>query len=641
MPSRPVRAALVAAFALALVPASASAHPGHYGHPGMPGAGTLFTVPFPPMGPSVGGYSSDNVEFVKNFPQHTDSAGGRKLGDYFYITTERDLTIYDVSEPADPQQVGHLVLPAFGTPVFTEEDPDTNGEILLISNDGVLMVIDVRDKANPAVLSTLEDADEHTVSCVLDCTWAYGSAGMIVDLRDPENPVLSENDWQTADIESDHDVTEVSPGIILTSSQPLKLLDARQDPENPTVLASTPKIEDRFTHANLWPRGGQDDYLLVGGEAVGPDCSANISASFSTWDARSWRETGTVTQVDEFRLAPGELTEGRAPESSFCVHWFDEHPYYENGGLVAIGWYEHGTHFLKVGDDGKISEVGWFLGGGGQASAAYWIDERTVYVADYLRGLDVIRFTGDIGSPPSSATPGDESTPPAPEPPAEQQTADPVSPPAPPAPPAASCVDPTGFRSASVRRRRAAALSFAFSTTGAPVDVDVFRLSRARRVTGEKLVARFRGRSDAVRWRADVADGYYLVRYRTRTAAGIDTRRIALRRVNGRWITRPSFERRAACDLLPNFKLERPVFGGRSNRTLGISYRVAREARVQVTVSRGGKVVRRFRARTAAPGRTHRLRLSPRGLKRGDHRVRIEARRAGERVVAHAVSRRL
>ena len=37
---------------------------------------------------------------------------------------------------------------------------------------------------------------------------------------------------------------------------------------------------------------------------------------------------------------------------------------------------------------------------GGQASAAYWIDERTVYVADYIRGLDVLRFTGDIGSPP-------------------------------------------------------------------------------------------------------------------------------------------------------------------------------------------------------------------------------------------------
>ncbi|MDQ3741832.1 MAG: hypothetical protein M3389_12910, partial [Actinomycetota bacterium] len=416
MPSflRRLRATLVAlAAGAAVLPAAAAAHPGHH-HPGFPGAGPAWFAPFPAAGPSAGGYASDNVEFVKNFPQHTDTAGGRKYGDFFYITTERDLTIYDVSEPADPVEVGHLVLPEFGQPVFTEEDPDTNGRILLVSNGGVLIVIDVTDKTAPEVLSTLADADDHTVTCVLDCTWAYGSEGTIVDLRDPAQPVLSPSNWQTGDIETEHDVTEVSPGILLTSTQPLKLLDARTDPEHPAVLASTPKEEGRFVHANLWPRGGEDDFLLVGGEAVGPDCSASVSASFSTWDARGFRETGAVRQIDEFRLTPGVVSEGRAPESSFCVHWFDEHPYYANGGLVAIGWYEHGTHFLNVARDGTISEVGWFLGGAGQASAAYWIDERTVYVADYLRGLDVLRFTGDIGSPPA---PVDESQP---QPPGEQ-----------------------------------------------------------------------------------------------------------------------------------------------------------------------------------------------------------------------------
>ncbi|MDP9384137.1 MAG: hypothetical protein M3P50_02690 [Actinomycetota bacterium] len=393
--------ALVLAAALAALAASpAAAHPGDLTHPGVPGASQLFAAPFPLAGPSAGGYSSSNVEFVRNLPQHTDTAGARKLGNFFYITTERDLTIYDVSTPLEPRQVGHLVLPKLGTPVFTEEDPDTNGSILLVSNGGVLMVIDVSDKRAPKLLSTLKGADDHTVSCVLDCTWAYGSEGTIVDLRDPGSPVLSPNTWQTRDIESEHDVTEVSPGIVLTSTQPLKLLDARKDPERPIELASTPKEPGRFVHANGWPRGGKDDFLLVGGEAVGPGCSEDPSASFSTWDARQWRETGTIRQIDEFRLGPGSPTEGRAPDSSFCVHWFDEHPDYKNGGLVAIGWYEHGTHFLRIGKDGQISEVGWFLGGGGQSSAAYWIDERTVYVADYIRGLDVLRFTGEIGSPP-------------------------------------------------------------------------------------------------------------------------------------------------------------------------------------------------------------------------------------------------
>ena len=426
--------AWAAAWAIACAPAAA--HPGHATHAGTPGATSAFVAPFPVPGTPIGGYSSDNVEFVKNFPQHTDSAGARKLGDHFYITTERDLTIYDVSKPLEPVEVGYLLLPEPGEPVFTEEDPDTNGRILLVSNGGVLMVIDVSDKTAPELLATVDGADSHTVSCVLDCTWSYGSDGKIVDLRDPANPRLSENSWKTADIESDHDVTEVAPGIVLTSSQPMKLLDATEDAEHPKVIASTPKDEDRFIHANLWPRGGTDDFMLVGGEALGPGCAGDESASFSTWDARSFRTAGTTRQLDEFRIEPGSPTDGRAPDSSYCVHWFDEHPYYANGGLVAIGWYEHGTHFLQIGDDGKITEVGWFLGGGGQASAAYWIDERTVYVADYLRGLDILRFTGDIGSPPAPGgeAPGGGEAPASDPPPSGEAPAE--APPAAPAAPA-------------------------------------------------------------------------------------------------------------------------------------------------------------------------------------------------------------
>jgi hypothetical protein len=411
------RAFTLALLAAVVLAAPASAHPGHHAHAGLPGVTSPFAVTFPGLAPTAGGLASENVEFVRNFPQHTDTAGARKLGNFFYITTERDLTIYDVSKPLEPRQVGSLRLPDPGTPVFTEEDPDTNGRILLVSNAGKLSVIDVSDKTAPKLLSTLASADNHTITCVLGCTWAYGSEGLIVDLRDPANPRKSGRSWQTLDIESEHDVTEVSPGIVVTSTQPLKLLDARQDPERPTVLASGPKEKGRFVHANLWPNGATDDFLLVGGEAQGPACSESISATFSTWDARAWRETGAIRQVDEFRLRPGQPTEGRAPESSYCVHWFDPHPNYRNGGVVTIGWYEHGTHFLRIGRDGKISEVGWFLGSGGQSSAAYWIDERTVYVADYLRGLDVLRFKGDVSAPPSdgaaptSSEPGTGATP--------------------------------------------------------------------------------------------------------------------------------------------------------------------------------------------------------------------------------------
>ena len=82
--------------------------------------------------------------------------------------------------------------------MFTEEDPDTNGRILLVAQRRVLIVIDVSDKTAPEVLSTLDGADQHTITCVLDCTWAYGSEGTIIDLRDPANPRLSEKTGRPA-----------------------------------------------------------------------------------------------------------------------------------------------------------------------------------------------------------------------------------------------------------------------------------------------------------------------------------------------------------------------------------------------------------------------------------------------------------
>lgn len=377
MPARLLLATVVAATALA-TPASAQL----------------------PAGP----LTAQGAEIVTNIAKHTDSAGARLKDGFFYITTERDLTIYDVSDPAAPKEVGRLEFPArsLRNYYFSEEDPDTNGEILITSNLGAIEVIDVSDKTAPRFLAEVPSATgfpaQHTISCVLDCTWAYGSEGTIIDLRDPARPRLAGN-WNTAagaTVGSRHDVTEVAPGIVLTSTQPMYLLDARTDPERPTILARVANADRRFNHANLWPNGMADDLVLVGGESVGPSCASDAAAAFQTYDASAWRETGTFVLRDEFRLDTGLLVDGRMADSTYCVHWFTTHPTYSNGGLVAIAWYEHGTRFLKVAPDGAVSEVGWFLPIGTSASAAYWITDRIVYVTDYNRGLDVVRFTGEL-----------------------------------------------------------------------------------------------------------------------------------------------------------------------------------------------------------------------------------------------------
>ena len=344
--------------------------------------------------PGPGYFASKNVKFVKNIPLHTDSPGGRLVGRYFYLTTERDLTIYDVSKPAAPKEVGHLLFPTPQTYFFPEEDVDTNGKILLYGSGGELNVVDVSKKRNPRIIGSVGGADEHTISCVLDCTYAYGSEGVIVDLRNPRKPKIV-GDWaKPRGIRSNHDVTEVAPGRIVTSSQPMLFLDARQNPAKPKLLATGVNKDERFIHANLWPNRMRERYLLVGGETGGPRCDGADDGALMTWDTRGWKRTHSFRMVDEYRVTNGLPTDGNSPVNQFCTHWFDPHPTYRNGGLLSMGWYEHGTRFLRVTGKGKIKEAGYFLALGASTSAAYWIGRNYVYTLDYNRGLDIIKFTG-------------------------------------------------------------------------------------------------------------------------------------------------------------------------------------------------------------------------------------------------------
>jgi hypothetical protein len=341
-------------------------------------------TPVPP------GFASANVEWLANVPLHADSSGARLRMPYLYVTSSHELTIYDVSRPETPVPVSTLPIPQ--TPYAAEEDVDTNGKVLLIGTVGRLLVIDARDPKLPKITGMLDGGDEHTVTCVLDCTWAYGSGGGIYDLRDPAAPKEA-GDWSDGrGVKSFHDVTEVSPGMVLTSSQPILLLDARRNPARPAVAATGRSADGRFVHANLWPNGGTDRMLLVGGETSGGNCSDPDAGAFMTWDASRWQTTRRFTMLAEYRPPDVLPNEGGFPVATFCSHWFTTRPGYRNGGIVAVGWYERGTRFLRVARDGKISEVGWFLPAGTSVSAAYWVNKDLLYLIDYNRGLDVVKF---------------------------------------------------------------------------------------------------------------------------------------------------------------------------------------------------------------------------------------------------------
>ena len=368
-----------------------------------------------PAGPSAGGISSDNVEFIRHIPFGTSGVGGRLIKGYFYATDQNKLMIYDTKNPEDPQLQG--VLPMVDQPIFSREDVDTNGKILILPNQNgggpntcdtetrqcvvnKLYVIDVEDKTNPKVLATVPGAAQHTNSCILKCTYAYGSEGNIVDLRNPRKPKLLKEKWGDPDkpARNGHDVTEIAPGLVLTSTQPIMLLDARKDPVHPKVLAVGASKDGRFIHTGIWPRGGKDKFLLMAGETNFTVQCGDKNGAFMTWDASKWKKKHTFSMIDEYRMGNGTYIDGKPAHNAVgcSSHWHEANPKFHNGGLVAAAFFEHGTRFIKVSSKGKISETGYFMPHVGSTGAVYWVNDRVLYAMDYTRGIDVIKFTGKL-----------------------------------------------------------------------------------------------------------------------------------------------------------------------------------------------------------------------------------------------------
>lgn len=345
--------------------------------------------------PGIGALSTDNVEHVLTVPVDADIAGGRLVGRDFFLRTAKGITVYDASNPSLPVPKGFVALPA--TPNQEREDVDTNGSVLIAgqSYTGLFHVVDVRNRTTPTVLGTSFEGGNHTNTCLLNCTWSYGSEGSIMDLRDPTAPTLRGN-WLTGlGIRGSHDLTEVKPGFLVVASNPVVYLDAR-NPLKPRRLATGLLPDDRYTHGMAWPRKGADRFVLGGSESF-YGCTSPEDGTFFVMDTkRRWVKTGDLT------LKPGLPTSGQSSVNELCGHWFDPHPSFRDGGLVAMAWYGFGVRFLEVTKAGTVKERGWWTPAAGQTSSVYWVSPDTVWALDYTgRGIDVLRF--DAKAPAGSA----------------------------------------------------------------------------------------------------------------------------------------------------------------------------------------------------------------------------------------------
>src|SRR4051794_32677151 len=280
--------------------------------------------------------TSDNVEYIRSIKLDVgQTTGARIVGNRLYVTGAKNMSIYDISTPDDPQLLGTLNVNL----AWENEEVPTNGKILGISNDwfdlmpscGVdgitglrcLQLFDVRDPAHVKELPAVPDSGDHTSECVLDCTYMYGSAGSITDLRGVLDGATPKRlgDWRTAvsaqlkqrglpNVSSCHHVREIRPGYLFAACEPfvfMRVVGKDASITSPVVLAAKRNPDGRFVHSVRWPREGRDKFAFEGGETnFKGHCDGTSNGAFATLDASKTGKTGTFAgPLSEYRPKNG------------------------------------------------------------------------------------------------------------------------------------------------------------------------------------------------------------------------------------------------------------------------------------------------------------------------------------------------
>ena len=348
----------------------------------------------PPLGDAV---MSSNVEYLGSIKQDVGlTTGAKVVGDRMFVTSGKNISIYDISDPAAPKPLGAMK----ANVAWENEEVPTNGKVLAVASDfysvgvpecvaamaatGCVQFFDVRDPANIKQVGTIPVAN-HTAECVLDCQYFYGKEGTIIDARgilDGTPPKVIGN-WidelalQGVDEQSCHHIREIRPGVLLTACQPFAAISVNAEdggsPAHPKVLYTGEAA--KFVHSARWPREGADKFVLTGGEEnFTGRCELNNS-EFSVYSAdkalagESTRFEGPLAQVPP--AGNGVYADGKPVAGALgcSVHWFQEHASFRDGGLVAISEYEDGVRFLQIGSNGRITEQGYFLSLGSSSSS--------------------------------------------------------------------------------------------------------------------------------------------------------------------------------------------------------------------------------------------------------------------------------
>ena len=334
---------------------------------------------------------------------------------------------------------------------------DSRRKLAFLSKDqgtkGILTV-DLKDPWNPIVVGFQPTPLGHTATCLNDCRfiWQVGggvsgrrSAVAVTDIRDIEHPFTYANVFEAAvrrtssTSGSTHSVDVDFDGVAWVSGtggvrgwwteglhkDTATGQDRYATPYDPlpygggSVAGSTGSfMHNAYRVPQALGSEAAGDVMLITNEANSTRCQNAglfiISSLRGTRDVENNLPPGPVTSPALMpRLAtystfgkPGEFIDPTRAIGDCSAHWFTV-----KGNIVALGNYEQGTRFVDISNPTSPQQVGWFrvpqVAGantrnpqvkGSNTASAIW-HGRYVYVSDYARGIDVLKYNGAIPGP--------------------------------------------------------------------------------------------------------------------------------------------------------------------------------------------------------------------------------------------------
>jgi hypothetical protein len=412
------------------------------------------TTPAPPAGAI-----SKNVQFVANIAQAKSAISLNFIGDTMFVSAVDGLSSYDVSDPSHPKLLG--VLPYY---IWENEDVDVDAarHLLFVSRDprGFTSpattdfpygAVEVYDVSNPSVfrpLSVTPLPTGHTTTCVAGCrwtwtggpatsqldphNWGFGRPIYALDMKDPSHPVecphpidTGRSDGQTTYA---HDVQVDATGVAWVSGdggvRGYWVTGRHRDPTDGKVKTATGcdpvpyagggttlgryATRDGLMH-NAWRDmratvDGKRGVVLYATEEVTGASSCAGFGRFAIYDlsgsfgGQGWRNIAKT----HYRLKElSEWTPERKPGSNGCdsAHYFTD----RGDQLLAGAYYTQGTRFLDVSDPRHPRQVAYYRPNDADTWAAYW-HKGYVFIADFTRGVDVLRLTGAAAKSGTAAT---------------------------------------------------------------------------------------------------------------------------------------------------------------------------------------------------------------------------------------------